>query len=158
MNNKTCETCRLYSKEHGGCVRTKTLSQPTDSCSHWIDELPVCDVCGQYFIPPITVYYESADATPLLICPNCAVNRGHCKTCVSGGYCDFQENHTVTEPPMIQQTARQGNMIMTKTVPNPARIELTCKKNCKCYNAEFNLCSRGNFDTCGNYDMKRKMI
>ena len=157
MNDKTCWGCALFSKEHHGCLRTRTPTLSTDSCSHWISELPICDVCGQMFLPPATFVIED-NGLITTICHSCDAGRNKCPTCECGGYCDFQENKECTLPPTVQQTVRQGNMIMSRTVPNMARIEETCKKNCKCWNEEENCCSRGCFGTCGKYAMKGRKV
>ena len=156
MDDKTCWDCALFSKEHHACLRTRTPTLSTDSCSHWVSELPVCDICGQMFLPPATFIMEENSESITVACPNCHQNLGKCSTCEYGSYCDFKENTTCTLPPMIQQTMRQGGMVMSRTVPNMARTEETCKKNCKCYDPKENCCSRGNFGTCGNYVMKGK--
>ena len=157
MNDKTCWGCALFSKEHHACLRTRTPALSTDSCSHWISEFPICDVCGQVFLPPATFVIED-NGLITIICPNCDQHRGRCPTCECGGYCDFKENTECTLPVMIQQTMRQGNMVMSRTVPNLARVEETCKKNCKCWDAELGCCSRGCFGTCGKYTMKGRKI
>jgi hypothetical protein len=157
MENKTCWGCALFSKEHHACLRTRMPALSTDSCSHWISELPICDVCGQVFLPPATFVIED-NGLITVICPNCDQHRGRCPTCECGGYCDFKENTECTLPVMIQQTMRQGNMVMSRTVPNLARVEETCKKNCKCWDVEQGCCSRGCFGTCGKYEMKGKKV
>ena len=158
MNDKTCWGCALFSKEHHGCLRTRTPTLSTDSCSHWISELPICDICGQMFLPPATFVMEEGKDSIITICPSCDAGRNKCPTCECGGYCDFKENKECTLPPAVQQTVRQGNMIMSRTVPNMARIEETCKKNCKCWNEEENCCSRGCFGICGKYVMKGRKV
>lgn len=158
MNDKTCYDCALFSKEHHACLRTRTPVLSTDSCSHWVSELPVCDICGQMFLPPATFVMEEGSQAITVICHNCDQHRGKCPTCECGGYCDFKENKECTLPIMIQQTMRQDNMVISRTVPNLARVEETCKKNCKCWNAEQGCCSRGCFGTCGKYIMKGKKV
>lgn len=157
MNDKTCWDCALFSKELGGCLRTKTSALSTDSCSHWISELPICDICGQVFLPPATFVIED-NGLITVICSNCDQHRGKCLTCECGEYCDFKENMECTLPPTIEQTMRQGNMIMSRTVQNMARVEETCKKNCKCWDVEQDCCLRGNFGTCGKYAIKGRKI
>ena len=44
MNDKTCWDCAFFSKERHACLRTRTPTLSTDSCSHWVSELPVCDM------------------------------------------------------------------------------------------------------------------
>lgn len=158
MNDKTCWKCALFSKEHHGCLRTKTPTLSTDSCSRWVSELPICDICGQMFIPPAIFVMEEDSDSIVVLCHNCDKGRGKCPTCKCSDYCDFKENTECTLPTMIQQTMRQGNMVISRTVPNMARVEETCKKNCKCYDPELNCCSRGNFGTCGKYEMKGKKV
>lgn len=158
MNDKTCYNCALFSKEHHACLRTRTPTLSTDSCSHWVSELSICDICGQMFLPPATFVMEEGSQAITVICPNCDQHRGKCPTCECSGYCDFRENKECTLPIMIRQTMRQDNMVISRTVPNLARVEETCKKNCKCWDAEQGCCSRGCFGTCGKYIMKgRKM-
>ena len=158
MAENTCYDCALFSKEHHACLRTKAPELSTNHCSHFVAELPTCGVCGQMFLPPATLMMEEGKNDILVLCPQCVQGRNKCVTCQHGKYCDFKENTECTLPPMIQQTLRQENMIMSRTVPNMARVEETCKKNCKCYDAERNCCSRGNFGTCANYEMKGKWM
>ena len=158
MDDKTCWGCALFSKEHHGCLRTRTPELSTGYCSHWVSELPICDICGQVFLPPATFVMEEGSQAITVICHNCDQHRGKCLTCECDGYCDFKENTKCALPQTIQQTVRQGNMIMSRTVPNMARIEETCKKNCKCWDTERGCCSRGCFGTCGKYIMKGKKV
>lgn len=148
MEEKQCSTCALYVAEQGGCVRNQTREDPTNCCSHWVDEVPICSVCGRPFVPP-KMYLFTEDAY-ILLCPSCFNGRNKCQTCAHGGYCDFKEN-PIGIPPMIQQTVRQGNAVMTTQVPNPERIKATCMANCKCFCEEG--CNR-QCGTCRNYDMK----
>lgn len=157
MSDKTCYGCALFSKEHHGCLRTRTPELSTGYCSHWISELPICQVCGQVFLPPATFVIEDGGLITV-ICPNCDQHRGKCQTCECGEYCDFNENTKCTLPKAIQQTTRRGNITMSRTVPNMARIEETCKKNCKCWDTEQNCCSRGCFGTCGKYATKGRKV
>ena len=56
---------------------------------------------------------------------------------------------------MVPMTRRQGNMVMTQTVPNPDRIAATCiASGCKCYHKDekHEWCCR-QFNCCGNYTM-----
>lgn len=155
---KICENCLLHSKEYQCCIRTKTPVVPTDYCSYFASEIIKCDVCGRAIVTPATYYTEENNEAITILCSSCMVARNQCQTCEYGSYCDFNENKECQLPPMIQQTKRQGNMIMSRTVPNMARVEETCKKNCKCYNSELNCCSRGNFGTCGNYCMNGRKV
>ena len=153
MNDKTCWDCGLFSKEQHTCLRTKTTTLSTDSCSHFIEQLPICDMCGQKFLPPIN-YLMEPNARPITLCVNCLKTISTCNTCSTNGYCDFQQNEECPLPVFVERVVQQGPMVMRETVPNLARIEHTCKKNCKCWNHELNCCNRGVAFTCDEYTMK----
>ena len=150
--DKICETCALYASNQQGCVRTQTRQLPTDNCSSWAKEVPVCESCGGKFVPPIT--YLMIDETPVVLCPKCASSTNTCAMCKSGGYCDFQEN-PIGIPPMVQQTIRQGNTTMVGTVPNPERIAATCANGCPCWfdDGTEKFCCR-QFNCCANHNLK----
>ena len=61
-------------------------------------------------------------------------------------FCSF-ENDPSPLPKIVQKQVRQGNMTAITQVRNPERIEITCKKDCPCYDPEFE-CLR-QFGTCG---------
>lgn len=147
MNNKTCGQCALYNAQQGGCVRTQTLQKPEDYCSSFIKEIPVCQVCGQPFIPPVNYIIE--DEKTMIVCGSCLSGLGTCRTCANGNYCDFQQN-PIQIPPMVQQTRQQGNMVVSQTVMNPARIAETCEKNCPCWDPIDKACNRQDCGTCGD--------
>ena len=149
--DKICNTCALYIPEQSGCARTQMIELPDHTCNHWCCEVPTCSVCGRRFIPPVTYL---ADDDYAVICPNCFKARGTCGLCQSNSYCDFQQN-PIGIPQMVPITRRQGNMVMTQTVPNPERIKATCiASGCKCYHKddEHEWCCR-QFGCCGNYTM-----
>lgn len=144
--DKICSTCAMYSAEQQGCVRTQTREKPNNTCSHWTTEIPTCDVCGRPFLPPIAWIQDKAGRLRSM-CPNCFNARNTCQLCAHGRGCAFKES-PINIPPIINQTVRQGNMIMTNQVPNPARIEATCKSGCKC--CDDNRCNR-QYGTCANF-------
>ena len=145
MINK-CDTCALYSKDNGICRRTSLIEAPTHCCSHWCDTIPVCEVCGNQFIPLST--FVLCDNQYRTICQKCCDTLGRCPTCKYGRDCDFETN-PIPIPPMVMATKQQGNMIMSSQVPNPERIKRTCAVNCKCYNET--VCNKRCFGTCENY-------
>lgn len=154
---KTCETCALYLKDQSGCLRSQHREKPDHYCGAWIDELLVCDICGQAFLPPAKLMYMSPESeAAVIMCHQCFAKRNTCQLCKHGSYCDFQENKECTLPQMVQKTIQRDNMIVSTTVPNEARIEETCKKNCACYHEEFICCSRMSFGTCGKYEMRNR--
>ena len=144
--DKQCSNCALYIAEQNGCLRTKTIEEPTNYCGHWTTKVSLCAACGQYFILPVSYMLDGEEVRP--ICPTCFNNRNRCKTCTCSGYCDFKEN-PINIPPTIQQTVQRGNALMTVQTMNPERIKATCMTNCKCWCEEG--CNR-EFGTCGNYE------
>ena len=150
MSNKKCETCALYITEQNACARTRTHTKEDDYCSRWVDELMTCEVCGQLFVRPQAYIADENGENVVTVCGDCFAHRGHCQTC-QHSYCAFREDTTCPLPQMVQMKRQQGNMTQIATVPNPARIEATCKKGCPCYSEEG--CNK-QCGTCGNYCMK----
>jgi hypothetical protein len=91
--------------------------------SVWVDEVPFCEQC-----------YLALDT---------------CRACQAAQTCPFEQDTTVTEPPIVQQTIRKGNAILSTTVKNPKRIELTCAAKCPCYSPE-NGCMK-EYGWCDKY-------
>mgnify|MGYP003432258283 CR=1 FL=1 len=89
-----------------------------------------CRICGKECQGIIDIADDNA-----IYCDNCYLALRDCPGCIHSAYCAFQQDTSIQEPPMIEQTIQQGPMVMTKTVPNPKRIELTCKK-CSCWKEE----------------------
>ena len=144
--DKRCSTCAMYISNEGVCARTRAYEVPTNLCSHWCEEVPVCDICHSLFVPPITWIYDKQER-PHRMCPNCFNARNTCKLCIYNNGCAFKES-PINIPPVINQTVRQGNMVMTTQVPNPARIDATCKSGCHCHSEDG--CNR-EFGTCANF-------
>jgi hypothetical protein len=148
---KKCGTCAIYDKEHGICVRTQTGETEDHYCNHWVSELSICNICGRpYYDKAILVYEEG---TWLHCCENCGTNLGRCATCVNRDLCAFQQDTSCPYPPMVQRTMRQGNMVISQTVPNPERIKATCLEKCKCGSSEYGCQKQLGF--CPNYEMRR---
>ena len=149
--DKKCGTCALFIPQNSGCTRTKTIESPEGCCNHWLEELPICEVCGRPFVPPIN--YLACENGYKIICNICASKRGTCEGCGSSKYCDFKQN-PIAIPPTMQKTIRQGNMVASVTVVNIERIKATCiASGCKCYHKDDDneWCCR-QFGTCGNYN------
>lgn len=103
------------------------------TCGHPDPSILWSDDCGE------TYYY---------ICAQCYSYRGTCVSCKDAQTCPF-ETADISLPKIIQQTYQQGPMTVSQTVKNPARIEETCKKLCKCWNPDFG-CLKENY-TCGDW-------
>ena len=69
--------------------------------------------------------------------------------CKEAHICDFETNSS-SLPKQVQQTSRQGNMVMQTVVKNPERIRITCEKGCKCWSDEFGCLKQNGI--CSNYE------
>lgn len=147
MEEKNCGRCALYNNEAKGCVRTQQHQESTDYCSSFITEVPICGICGQLFLPPVTYVIE--DEKIITACGACSTGLSTCRTCTNAKYCDFQQN-PIALPQMVQVTQRQGNMVVQQTITNPERIAATCKVNCPCWDSTDEVCNRHTVGTCGN--------
>lgn len=145
-DRKECGNCALYNYEQQGCVRTQTHQQPSDSCSSFIQEVPICEICGQMFIPPRNYIIEGEKI--ITACGQCSSALSTCKTCKNRDACDFQTN-PINIPAQIQQRTQKGGMVIMQTVINPARIAETCEKNCTCWDPIDRVCNKQTEGTCG---------
>lgn len=148
----SCYNC-LWKDEQNFCHKIKmTISNTSKECPAYTttQDIQNCHICGRTL--PIKDLIIYSGKTNLLICPVCSKTLGSCGICENGDYCAFNDDHSCTEPPLIDKIFSQGNTRMQTTIPNPKRIELTCKQKCKCYSEEFG-CLRNN-NCCGEYKMK----
>lgn len=94
-----------------------------------------CAICGNPILGP-TIWFEGNG-----LCENCGHQIGTCQTCWERSYCVFETDPSPV-PKMVQQTVRNGNMVSSFPVKNPARIAITCQsQKCPCYAPE-NRCLR----------------
>lgn len=144
---KRCFNC-CY-QQNLQCQILKRNVDADDSCPYFSSELCRCANCGTIIVgQPILVLSEDEPPKTRCICGNCAQQSGTCNLCKERSNCDFKTN-PVQLPEMVQQQIRRGNQVMVATVKNPARIDATCKQNCKCWDDEFG-CLKEN-GTCGKY-------
>ena len=111
-----------------------------------------CNYCGRPCLENAIVSanpIENAEPAWFVMCPQCLQQVNTCVMCQEAHKCEFETNPDPS-PKQIQQTIRQGQMIMQTVVKNPDRIEKTCKKLCKCWDEE-NGCLKEN-GTCGQYE------
>ena len=85
------------------------------------------------------------------VCPHCAAASGTCQLCSHASECSFQTDPSPL-PKFIRQTIQKQGFIMQQDVPNPERIDKTCREKCVCFNPEFG-CLKQN-GTCGNYERR----
>ena len=105
----------------------------------------MCNICGQL---PGTIITGNN-----IVCQRCINLFGTCEMCKEmKNVCRFFSDDTIELPKFITKTAQRGSTVMMQTqVMNPARIELTCKTGCKCYDEEIG-CYRQACGTCGKYE------
>jgi hypothetical protein len=125
-------------------VFNKAIDPEEPGCPQYSKVEHKCYLCGKPIIDTKTMFIEDA----VILCDACNNLCGQCPTCANSITCDFETNPS-TIPKLVQRQIRQGNTIMTTTVKNPARIEETCAKNCKCWNG--NCPREGEVKWCGNY-------
>ena len=138
MINKTCGACALMKLAGGTCpIFREPIGPQEPACPRFKRELNNCDMCGQPILGEEIIYLNPNNQTQIRVyCEQCSNQIGKCPTCENANSCDFQTN-TSNIPPIIQQQIRQGNAVMMTQVKNPERIEITCKKNCKCFDSEY---------------------
>ena len=100
-----------------------------------------CDYCGR---PASTV----VDTEDNCSCVNCYKQFYTCAMCENASKCEFETNPSPL-PKVVQQTVRQGPMIMTTQVKNPERIREFCHI-CQCWNTSEQFCGRED-NWCPNY-------
>lgn len=122
----------------GRCIGEEYCTYPADS------KIETCDICGNKLLKEEAVYEDGK-----IICRGCSNRSSSCYRCVHGAECSFQTDPSPL-PLQIQQTIRQGNVIMQTLVKNPERIRQTCQNGCPCWSEEFECCKE-NYQTCGNY-------
>lgn len=110
-----------------------------------------CDICGQPISGKLIV--DNSKPQIKIICEQCESQMYTCYLCerVQKGICDFESNSSPI-PPVIQKRIQRGPIQTVANIPNPDRIEITCKKGCPCYHEE-NWCLRQTNLTCGNFTL-----
>lgn len=145
-----CKTCGLLDPAQNVCRLYKVKMDPNeDFCGRHTKDVYTCEVCGAITLQPVYDLEEGGSCH--LLCMNCATQRNTCLFCKNNTECAFETDPSPL-PKVIMKTIQQSNMVMQQQVLNPDRIEITCKKNCKCFDAE-NGCLRQN-NSCGNHDFK----
>lgn len=110
-----------------------------------------CGYCGQPCLENaiVSAYKnEEAETAYTLMCPQCFAQVNTCNMCVNRNKCNFETDPSPL-PKQVQQTVRQGNMVMQTVVKNPDRIRELCQFSCTCWSDDFG-CLKEN-GTCGQY-------
>lgn len=139
-----CETCGFADLRQNGCRLLKIRIDPTkDFCSKHSENSIFCEYCNKPLVTKLHVI--PTKSVNHVLCPECSSLINTCQFCKSGNKCDFETNPS-NIPKIINQKTRQGNMVMTTQVRNPARVDITCKAGCKCYSEEYGCCKE--FNNC----------
>lgn len=145
----TCGECVLKSPDGKVCQRFNIqINDPEASCPEGTKQLAVCDLCGNPFIMNKGIIDMGLDHTTHFICNQCNSGYYTCKTCGQADTCDFQTS-PIDLPKQTREKIQTGNGYVVITVPNPERIEKTCKVGCKCYSEEYGCSRQSNY--CNNY-------
>ena len=143
MNN-TCSTCGFADLKRLECkLFGIRINLEEDSCSKHNESPYFCEYCNKPLVTKLQII--PTETVNHVLCPECASLTSTCQFCKNGNKCDFETNPS-NIPKVINQKVRQGNMIMTTQVRNPARVDITCKAGCKCYSEEFSCCK--DFNNC----------
>lgn len=112
-----------------------------------------CDLCKQT-IPTNQSYVIIFNTEAYSFCGNCYPKAYTCYTCVNAPNCAFSNDHS--EPQVVQQTVRQGGMIMTTQVKNPNLVEKHCV-TCRCSHATQCL-KEALGQSCTNWQLQKATL
>lgn len=147
-----CGKCGLRVRTPDGmfCYRTsKKVNPDKDFCSHFQEELIICEICGHPIVKDQVIFDSDDNETFHTICPNCVTLMGTCSICDKATTCDFKTN-PVPIPFTVQKKIQRGPMTAVTEILNPERIRETCQKNCECFSEEFG-CLRQTCQTCNKF-------
>ena len=148
MPSKSCLNCGYRSLNTEKCpVIGYPYKDTTQSCPYWVAELPICGLCGQ--VDPQALFTQKSDGSWIRCCQNCTSKFNTCGTCSKSSACSFETDPSPL-PKAVQKQVQQGNMTTITTIKNPERIDITCRKNCECFDHENAVCRR-EYTYCRNY-------
>lgn len=150
MIERNCGQCALKHLSSGTCPFFAEVTDNDQGCPRFIkngDE-EFCAVCGNILLSPKTTFLDVSFNPPVAYCANCQKIMGTCRSCIHGGDCLFQTDPSDL-PQFIQKQIRQGNMITVTEIPNPERVDKTCKKGCPCFDPEYGCLKQNN--TCNKW-------
>ena len=149
MPSKSCFNCGYRALNPQECPVLGIPYGPT-ACPFHEQELTYCAICNQVIPGRNVTFTQAPDSSWKAICEKCLPALGTCRTCSKGSTCDFETNPSPI-PKAVQKRIQQGNQIIVTTEKNPSLIEITCKKNCKCWNTKIQECNK-EFGCCENYE------
>lgn len=141
MEPSKCRTCCLSDKIKNLCLKTgTTVNLDEDFCSKHSENLPICEVCGNYIAGDMFLDQDSNEKWHS-ICGKCSPLLNTCKACPNIRVCEFETNPDPM-PKIIMKTIQQGNMTMQTQARNEDRVKKFCI-NCKCWIADdINACAK----------------
>ena len=146
---KTCGQCALMAPDTSTCMLYNSKVMPSNAaCPRFATNLFNCSSCGNLILPTDAIIEHE---TNKISCSKCQLARYTCQTCAHGNGCAFETDPSPI-PKMIRQTMQKGPMTTIADVPNPSRIDITCKAKCPCYDAE-NGCLKQN-GLCGSWSAR----
>lgn len=142
---KYCKTCGLADLRQQRCKVTNLPIDPLkDFCSKHDNTTIYCETCHQQLIRDSVYWVHDLDWNWHCHCIECVKTLSSCSFCKKARTCAF-ENDPSSLPRTIQKQIRQGNQIYITEVPNPARIDITCKNGCSCYDIEKGCLRENNY-------------
>lgn len=109
--------------------------------------------CGYCEVEQERFTFLEQDGTP--ICDRCMAASGTCNLCVNAAICEFNTNPSPL-PKEVQKVIRQGNMTVQTVVQNPDRIDITCRKLCKCFSEDLGCLKQ--FGCCANQEDRKSNV
>ena len=151
---RNCGNCALKAIKAGMCPIFNRKTKDEDSCPYFTTKVSTCESCGQlltnneFLIESNNIFHT--------VCQNCATSN-KCGLCANSNQCAFQTDRSCSEPPMIMEQRRQGNMIVQQQVINMKRVQITCT-TCPCFRSEGlsdgDFCWRQLNCSCSNHRYK----
>ena len=149
-----CATCGFKAPDSEHCrIFGHPINPQIDYCSQYNANPNECSVCGNPIVKHEILLEE--DSKMLILCQSCIGTIGTCKTCHLGTVCAFEQDSSPT-PQYVEKLVRRGNMTSVVRVPNIARIDITCKKGCSCFDLE-NGCIRQSNNFCEKYLLNKNL-
>lgn len=154
INAFLCKNCAHRGVAQNGspaCIIHKKIVNPEDDfCSDFANPKDNinCEWCGQS-TPPDEIKIWIIDDKPRFLCPHCSQMVNTCQTCAYGNECGFANDHSM--PQIVNQTVRQGGMIMQTQVKNPKLVDKHCR-SCRCSCDDKGTCLRDEHGVnCGHW-------
>lgn len=144
---KFCETCANLNPKLLKCqFFGHRVGPKKDYCSKHTNSFLTCELCGGTMAKEQSILQFKNNNYVRTVCERCNSLSGTCQMCKHGNQCSFETDPSPL-PKVVEEVFRQGPMTTVTQIRNPERIEITCKKNCPCYDPE-NECLK-QFNTCG---------